>query len=426
MNRGNPVLKTLTRGVALLALAVLTLAGCGGSGSSEQQSLYGTWRAVLVVKGGDLPFGLEIGREGDHDVAWLINGPERAKVTDVSIHDGIVSMGMPGYPHRLDAQLVDGQLEGHVTFLRPKGETYSTPLLAQRGISWRFFPTPSKDNADFSGRWRLTFRDPDSGAESSGIAEIAQQGNVVTGTVLRESGDDRYIAGEARGDTVFLSRFDGGSAYLYVARLTPEGTLKGDFRTGTGGFRELTGRRDAEAKLADVTTLTALKADAGRFSFTFPDVNGKPVSLDDPRFQDKVVIVTIGGTWCPNCHDEAAFLRDFLPPLRGRGLEVVQLMFEYTDDFASASKSVRAFADQFHIDYPVLIAGSYAPGAVQKALPQLEKFFAYPTMLVLDRHGKVRYTHTGFSGPATGEHYEEFVSEFGSLIDGLLDEKGDK
>jgi peroxiredoxin len=422
MNFRGDAVKELARGVALLALVALTLAGC--SDPKPDQSLYGTWRGVLTVKGGDLPFGLEIGREGDRDVAWLINGPERAQVTDVTIKGDVISMGMPGYPHRIDAQLVDGELEGHVTFLRPKGETHSTRMIAQRGVSWRFFPTPSKDNADFSGRWRLTFRDPDSGAESTGIAEVTQQGNIVTGTVLRESGDDRYIAGEARGDTVFLSRFDGGSAYLYVARLTPEGTLEGDFRTGTGGFRQLTGRRDAEAQLADVSALTAVKADAGRFEFSFPDVDGKPVSLDEPRFRDKIVILTIGGTWCPNCHDEAAFLRDFLPPRRERGLEVVQLMFEYTDDFASASKSVRTFSDQFRIDYPVLIAGSYAPGAVQKALPQLEKFFAYPTMLVLDRSGKVRYTHTGFSGPATGVHYDEFVSEFSQLIDGLLDEPG--
>lgn len=419
MSGRGAVMKRLARCLAPLMLGALAAAGCD---RPRPEPLYGTWRGVLTVKGGDLPFGLEIGREGDADVAWLINGPERARVTDVVIRGDVVSMGMPGYPHRLDAQLVDGQLEGHVTFLRPQGETYSTRLIAQRGVAWRFFPSPSKDNADFSGRWRLTFRDPDSGRESTGIAEISQQGHVVTGTVLRESGDDRYIAGEARGDTMFLSRFDGGSAFLYVARLTPEGTLEGDFRTGTGGFRQLGGRRDAGARLADVTALTAVKADAGRLTFTFPDVDGKPVSLDDPRFRDKIVIVTIGGTWCPNCHDEAAFLRDFLPARRGRGLEVVQLMFEYTSDFASASASVRTFIDEFRIDYPVLIAGSYAPGAVQQALPQLETFFAYPTMLVLDRDGQVRYTHTGFSGPATGRHYDEFVSEFGGLIDGLLNE----
>ena len=116
------------------------------------------------------------------------------------------------------------------------------------------------------------------------------------------------------------------------------------------------------------------------------------------------------------------FLPDFLPARRARGLEVVQLMFEYTPDFASASASVRGFVDKFGIDYPVLIAGSYGPGEVQKALPQIEKFYAYPTMLVLGRDGRVRYTHTGFSGPATGAHYEEFAAGFAALIDGLLAE----
>jgi hypothetical protein len=97
-------------------------------------------------------------------------------------------------------------------------------------------------------------------------------------------------------------------------------------------------------------------------------------------------------------------------------------MFEYTTDFASAAASVRRFTDRFDIGYPVLIAGSYEAGAVQRAVPQLDTFYAYPTMLVLDRGGRIRYTHTGFSGPATGAHYDEFVSEFDRLVDGLLAE----
>ena len=404
---------------ALLAGTMLALAGCSDVG---QESAYGTWRAVLLVPGGDLPFGLEIGREGDRDVAWLVNGPERAKVAEVRIEGDRIAMGMPGYPHRLEARLVEGRLEGEVIFLRPKGETKVARLRAERGQSWRFFPEPAKDAADFAGRWALTFRDPETGASTTGIAELTQQGHQVTGTVLRESGDDRYIAGEARGNSVFLSRFDGGSAYLYVGRLNDRGEIEGEFRTGTGSFREFRGRRDAEARLADVTTLTQVKADAGPLAFTFPDLDGRPVSLGDERFRRKVVILTIGGTWCPNCHDEAAFLRDFLPSRSARGLEVVQLMFEYTEDFASASASVRDFIDKFAIGYPVLIAGTYGPGAVQQAIPQLEKMYAYPTMLVLDRKGRIRYTHTGFSGPATGAHYEEFVREFSGMIDGLLAE----
>ena len=413
----------LRRALAVIA-GMLMVSGCGQEAPQPAPTagFEGTWRAVLPVTGGDLPFGLEIGRDADRYVAWLVNGPERAEVTEVAVEGDRISMGMPGYPHRLEARLVDGRLEGEVVFLRPGGEHKAARMVAERGVGWRFFPPSQGEVSDFAGRWALTFRDPESGRESTGIAELAQDGRIVTGTVLRESGDDRYIAGEARGDTVFLSRFDGGSAYLYVARLGEDGTLSGDFRTGTGGYRALSGRRDAGARLADVTSLTRLSSEGGPFSFSFPDVDGRSVSLADERFRDKVVIVTIGGTWCPNCHDEAAFLRDFLPTRQGRGLEVVQLMFEYTPDFESSAASVRDFTGKFGIGYPVLIAGTYESGAVQRALPQLEKFYAYPTMLVLDRQGRVRYTHTGFSGPATGGHYEEFVADFSALVDGLLAE----
>lgn len=408
------------RGLAAVVLA-LALAACGGGAGPEPPRLYGTWRAVLTVPGGDLPFGLEIVREGEADVAWLVNGPERARVESVTLEGDRVSMKMPGYPHRLEARLVDGRLEGEVTFLRPRGERVSARLVAQRGQSWRFFPAPASQHADFSGRWALSFTRPDTGAERFAVAELAQRGHEVHGTVLRDTGDDRYIAGEARGDTVFLSRFDGGSAYLYVARLLPDGTLEGEFRTATGGYEILRGRRDDTAALPDPDAAgkTRLRAGAERLEFTFPDLDGRPVSLADPRFTGKVVIVTIGGSWCPNCHDEAAFLREFLRGRRERGLEVVQLLFEYTSDFDEAAALGRDFVRKFSIDYPVLIAG--AAGEVPEKLPQLEAFYAYPTLLVLDRQGVIRHVHTGFSGPATGIHYEKFAAEFAALVDALLE-----
>ncbi|MGA1461936.1 MAG: peroxiredoxin family protein [Steroidobacteraceae bacterium] len=400
----------------LLPLACLLIAAC----APTAEDFVGTWRGVMPIEGGDLPFGLEIELQDGQPVAWLVNGPERARVSEVDIDDGQIRMRMPGYPHRLEATLSGATLEGTITFLRPQGARITAPFLAQKGLDWRFFPPAEADAADFSGRWAITFIDPTNGQETSGIAELTQTGTTVTGTVLRTTGDDRYIAGEARGDSVFLSRFDGGSAYLYVARLTQEGELEGEFRSGVGAYRVLSGRRDDAASLADASTLTRLREDAPPLAFSFPDPSGKELSLDDPRFADKVVIVTIGGTWCPNCHDEAAFLRDFLPGRRERGLEVVQLLFEYHTEFDASAAAAREFIAEFAIDYPVLIAGSYEAGAVQQALPQLDNFVAYPTMLVLDRQRRIVYTHTGFSGPATGRHYEEFVAEFSTLVDGLL------
>ena len=39
-----------------------------------------------------------------------------------------------------------------------------------------------------------------------------------------------------------------------------------------------------------------------------PDVNGKTLSHDDPKFKGKVPVAIVTGNWCPNGHDEAQYL----------------------------------------------------------------------------------------------------------------------
>ena len=409
--------------LALQAMACLLACGRGEAPVSADAVPLGQYRAVLSVAGGDLPFGLELTRENGRPIGWLVNGPERVPVPDVQIDGNRLTMRMPGYPHRLEAQFVDGRLEGAVELLRPHGVTRSVRMVATPGQAWRFFPKPEAEPMDFSGRWALTFRGAD-GAENTAIAELAQAGHVVTGTVLRASGDDRYIAGEARGDTLFLSRFDGGSAYLYLGRLGPDGTLAGDFHTGGGAHETWSGHRDPDARLEDPAQLTVFKPGARGLQFTFPDLDGSPVTFPGERFAGKVVLITIGGSWCPNCHDEAVFLRELLASHRVLGVEVIQLMFEHTPDFASAAASAQMFAEKFAIDYPVLIAGTTSDNDVLKKLPQLQAFGAYPTLFIFDRKGSLRRIHAGFSGPATGAHYQELDRDLTAFVDQLLKEHG--
>lgn len=382
----------------------------------------GRYRAVLSVAGGDLPFGLELGTEDGRPVAWLENGPERVRVPDLQWEAGVLTLRMPGYSHSLVARLIDGRLEGEAIFLRPRGVTRRVRLVAMPDQAYRFFPRPGVTPLDFSGRWALTFRDA-SGTERRAIAELTQRGYTVHGTVLRPTGDDRYIAGEARGDTLFLSRFDGGSAFLYLARLGADGTLSGEFHTGGGAFETWSGRRDSDARLDDPARIAGLKPGIERIEFTFPDLDGVPRHFPEPQHRGKVVIVTIGGSWCPNCHDEAAFLSELLAARRGRGLAVIQLMFEYSPEFAAAAAAARAFAMKFAIDYPVLVAGVTHDDDLLRKLPQLATFKAYPTMLIIDRSGRVRRVHTGFNGPATGAHYETQNRELAAFVDELLAEK---
>jgi thiol-disulfide isomerase/thioredoxin len=151
-------------------------------------------------------------------------------------------------------------------------------------------------------------------------------------------------------------------------------------------------------------------------------VDGSIHSFPDDRHEGKVVLITVGGSWCPNCHDEAVFLKKLLASRRARGLEVIQLMFERTPDFASQAKAARDFTAKFGIDYPVLIAGTTSDDDVLKKLPQISAFKAYPTLFAVDRKGVVRAVHTGFLGPAAGDLHARQNRELTALVDALLEE----
>ena len=239
---------------------------------------------------------------------------------------------------------------------------------------------------------------------------------------LTPTGDHRYLAGQVRDRTLHLSTFDGAHAFLSRADLGGDDTLAGDYWSGTAWHEAWTAKRDAAAELPDLEKLTHLKDGYDRFTFAFPDLDGKVVSLDDERFRGKVVMVVLAGSWCPNCHDEAAYLAPLYRAQAGRGLEVVELMYEHFGDFATAARQTQRMRDKFGIEYTTLIAGISDKDEAAKTLPMLNAVIAFPTTILIDRHGRVRLIHTGFAGPGTGEHYEALKRDFEAMLDTLLKE----
>ena len=149
------------------------------------------------------------------------------------------------------------------------------------------------------------------------------------------------------------------------------------------------------------------------------------MSLSDEKYQDKVVLVTISGTWCPNCNDEARFLAPFYEKYRDQGLEVVALLFEHFEEADLAADQVRAFRQKFDIQYDTLIAGISDKIEAAGTLPELNAVLAFPTTIFIDRDGRVREIHTGFMGPGTGEHYVRLQENFTELTTALLAEPPD-
>ncbi|GAA4468050.1 hypothetical protein GCM10023189_52690 [Nibrella saemangeumensis] len=384
----------------------------------------GTWRAVLKTAGGELPFGLDIqpNADGKTYTVFALTANERLKMDTATVQNDSLRIPMGIFESELVAKVTDNQLQGIWRKRRTGNDYQILPFEAQHGVNYRFAPNGQPAKASVSGKWATLFRAVDSKDTTLAVGVFDQQGDKLTGTFLTPTGDYRYLQGNVYGDSLFLSTFDGNHAYLFKAKQQPDGSLSGTFRSGATYVENWTARLDPNATLPNPATLTYLKPGNKTISFRFPDATGKVVSSNDERFKNKVVILQILGSWCPNCMDETNFLSPWYQKNRQRGVEVVGLAFEKSADLTESAPKLQRMVNRFNVDYPVVLAGTNDKAEASKALPALNRVVAFPTTIFLDKKGNVRHIHTGFSGPGTGKYYDEYVEEFNRLVDKLLAE----
>ena len=291
------------------------------------------------------------------------------------------------------------------------------PLPVQVPPDWLAASAPG-DSPKLS-YWRAAFRQ-----------QVSPQGSQVTGTIIPVSGDWGAMVGGFENGELRLNRFDGINCRIFRAKLTPEGKLEGIADFGLfDPVRKVVAERITDsnkqivASLPDPMNHTRMSNSLEPLRFSFPDLTGKLVSNTDELFKNKVVAVSITGSWCPNCHEEAPFLQEMFERYGGQGFQPVALAFEYSGDTARDLEQVKIFANRHSLKYPVLLAGSTEEGQIQQKLPQLVGFGAYPTTIFIGRDGLVKRIHAGFEGRATGERFTKLKAELETLIKELLAEK---
>jgi peroxiredoxin len=417
---------------ALVVVALAMVVACSDSGADRQKTdasvdpgdfRTGRWAAKVAVPGGDIKFDVDLARAqpGVGYAATLISGAERIPVGDVTSEGKTIRLLFPAFNSRIDATLEGGVLVGTLTLVKRGGVEQVMPFRAEYAQGYAFSIGGAEPEIDVTGRWDVIFTE-EGGEMTQAVAEFHQDGARVNGTFLTPTGDYRYLAGDAAGRSFEISCFDGAHAFLFKAELQADGSLEGDFWSGTKWRERWTATRDDNASLPDPYELTHLVDGYDTIEFSFPGLDGRAVSLEDRQFRDKVVIVALQGTWCPNCNDEAAFLSQYYKANKHRGLEIVTLLYEHLRDEKAAMKQIDRYRIKHDIDYQLLHAGYSDKVEAQKTLPMLDHVMSYPTMIFIDRSGKVRRIHTGFYGPGTGPHYEAFVEEFTGLVDELLAE----
>lgn len=393
--------------------------------SFAQKDLFiGSWKGSLTRKDSiDIVFLFTVEKMNRKYDIKVKNGDEELLVNDVQRQGDSLFFDMPFFESSFRVSLLgDGSMRG-IMRKGTSGDPVFWKFSAQPGVKERFILRQSS-NYSLTGRWAVTFTNANGKARPA-VAEFVQQGDKLKGSFLTPSGDYRYLEGIVSGDSLFLSAFDGSHVYLFTAEVSDKQHItSGWFYSGSAGKEQWKAVYDPGALLPDVGNTPFVIDSSSPMTFRFPDLDSNLVSLEDERFRNKVIVLQIMGSWCPNCMDETRFLSEYYSQNSKRGVEVIALAYEYSTDFQRSRNSLMRFRDRFKVNYPFLITGVRVNDSLrtEKTLPNITTVKVFPTTIFLGKDHTIRKIETGFNGPGTGIHYDIYRKEFSDIVDGLLKE----
>ena len=134
--------------------------------------------------------------------------------------------------------------------------------------------------------------------------------------------------------------------------------------------------------------------------FSLSDLSGNITSL--AKHRGRVVLLDFWATWCPPCRGAIPELVKLQKKYRDKGLVILGISMD--DPRRLSDKDLRAFGERFKINYAILRCNAKV----------VEDYFerqapALPTLIVIDRKGKIRDKQVGFNLVALQKSLEKFL-----------------
>ena len=373
------------------------------------------WRVELALNDRlSLPFFLEQFTTRDLSTSYrILNGKEKINLSSKKKKDSL----------QLNFLEMDGFLmisQDSLTNLRGywqnniKGQRI--PLHGVSGDSPRFPSSSDSKPLRVAKKYKVTFSQNDDPWPAVGLFE--QNGHIINGTFLTETGDFRFLSGNVYNDELFLSCFDGSHAFVFSAKINGN-QLRGKFYSGSNYRTDWIGVQDENAQLKSPNKLTYIidsTLDLSDVKVTTSCGFKKKLGA----FNSPLTIIQIMGSWCPNCLDETNYYKALYEKYKSQGLKITSIAFEYGATRRIQRKKLKRFVDKAEIPYPVYLGGAANKKTASVLFPMLSEISSFPTSLFLNEKGDIVFIHTGFNGPGTGIYFEEYKKETEDIIENLL------
>lgn len=372
----------------------------------------GNYRATIDMQGKKLPFNFEVICTKTHCQTFNIiikNAEEKIEVNDIEQKGDSIILKMPLYNSEIRAKVSKGILDGWFIDYNKK-EPYKLLFHADYGLQYRFYNEIEQNPINIAGKWEVFFENDSSKA----IGIFKQNGNIITGTFATETGDLRYLEGMVVRNEMYLSCFDGTHTYLFNATYN-NNALNGIFYYNKTKNTKWQAKRNEKAELRSAFSLTKIKNES-QFTLNKNEVLGKNINLDNQDYKNKIIVLQILGSWCPNCIDESKYINEIYN--KNNNVKYVGIAFERNEDTIKSNTALLKTIHNLNLKYPIINSGKTSKD-VLSFFPSLENFMSFPTTLYLDKNHIIRYIHTGYYGPATGEYFEKFKAEHSNILKNL-------
>jgi len=404
-----------------LILSALLFLSIGVNTYAQSKLKTGRWLAKMQITSDDvLPFEMIIDKDQSSYLIRVINAEENITLTKPkAIENDSLEVEFPYFRSLLRFKISD---KSHITgrWYNLYKKNYSIPFTAEASKENRFqHIVKNKSVTDFSGNWEVYF-EPGTSEQYPAVGVFEKTDNTgIKGTFLTETGDYRFLSGNIKNDSLYLSCFDGSHAFLFKAKYNGD-TLHGKFFSGKHWQSEWIGTKNETFELKSPEELTYVTEKPLQFNLRTP--NGETYVYPNKELQGKVVIIQIMGSWCPNCLDETQYFKKIYDKYHTSGLEIVAVGYETGDEFEQHAANIKRLISRLELPYTILVGGTAKKSLASEHFAALNEIISFPTSIYIARDGTIRRVHTGFNGPGTGEKYTEFMQQTNALIETLLAE----